>query len=165
VTLHASIRNDIRPPSYEVADTGFRVVAVPQPVALAIDILPDDCPNSFTVNLQNKGRLPMAILGTATFDVSTIDVNTLSIGGTIFPVKAPSIEDVSAPAGEEECACQIGVDGYADLVLHFSRREVIQALGLDTLSPGTVVPVTVGGSLTDGTPFTATDCVTLVGRE
>jgi len=130
-----------------------------------LDILPDDCPNDFTVNLKSKGRLPMAILGSATFDVSTIDVDTISIGGVVYPVKAPSMEDVSAPAGAEECACQVGTDGYPDLVLHFSRREVIQALGLDTMASGTVVPITVEGQLLDGTPFEATDCVTLVGRK
>jgi hypothetical protein len=134
-------------------------------VALALDILPDSCPNDFTVNLQGKGRLPMAILGSETFDVSTIDVDTISIGGVAFPVKAPSIMDVSARAGEGECACQMGVDGYADLVLHFSRRDVIQALGLDAMEPGTVVPVSVEGYLTNGKPFKATDCVTLVERE
>jgi formylglycine-generating enzyme len=130
-----------------------------------LDIGPSDCPNDFTINLKSKGRLPMAILGTEEFDVSQIDANTISIGGIVFPVKTPAIEDVSAPVGGEECACQIGIDGYADLVLHFSRRDVIQALGLDMMVPGTVVPVTVEGNLSDGTPFQATDCVTLVGRE
>jgi len=135
------------------------------PTALALDILPDSCPNDFTVNLESEGRLPMAILGSATFDVSTIDVKTISIGGVAFPLKAPSILDVSTPAGAEDCACQISMDGYADLVLHFSQRDVIQALGLDTMASGAVVPITVEGQLLDGTPFEATDCVTLVGRE
>jgi hypothetical protein len=92
-------------------------------------------------------------------------VDTISIGGVAFPVKAPSIVDVSAPAGGQECACQIGIDGYADLVLHFSQREVIQALGLDDMEPGTVVAVTVEGRLTNGGPFVATDCVTLVAPD
>jgi len=47
--------------------------------SLNLDILPSDCPNPFRVNLLSTGRLPMAILGSATFDVSTIDVNTISI--------------------------------------------------------------------------------------
>jgi hypothetical protein len=147
--------------SYDGGWTTIKLV----PVTLLLDILPDSCPNDLTVNLQSKGRLPMAILGSETFDVSTIAVDTISVGGVAFPVKAPSILDVSAPAGEEECACQIGIDGYADLVLHFSRRDVIQALGLDLMEPGTVVPVTVEGHLADGLPFVATDCVTLVDRE
>jgi hypothetical protein len=82
----------------------------------------------------------------------------------VFPAKTPSVEDVSSPAAEE-CGCHGGPDGIYDLVIHVSRRELIQALGLDTLEPGTVVPVTVEGALSDGTPITAVDCVTLLARE
>ncbi|MDM8005439.1 MAG: LamG domain-containing protein [Phycisphaerae bacterium] len=134
-------------------------------LTLSLDIIPQDCPNLLTVNLLSKGRLPVAILGSATFDVSTVDVNSISIGGVVYPVKAPSILDVSAPAGPEQCACQIGTDGYSDLVLHFSRRDLIQALGLDTIASGAAVPIAVEGQLLDGMPFEATDCVPLVGRE
>jgi predicted outer membrane repeat protein len=136
-----------------------------QCIPLNLDILPNDCPNLFTVNTQNKGRLPMAILGTNTFDVTEIDVDTISIADVAFPVKDPSITDESTPVEDgDECACQIGVDGINDLVIHFSRRDIIQALDLDQMEPGTVVPITVEGELLDGTLFEATDCVTLVPR-
>jgi hypothetical protein len=137
-----------------------------QMIPLSLDILPSDCPNLFTVNKKGKGRLPMAILGTDDLDVSDIDPGSISIAGVVFPQKTPSIKDVSAPVDGDECTCQeVGPDGYADLVIHFSRREVITALGLGAMAPGTEVPITVTGELIDGTPFEATDCVTLVGRK
>jgi len=107
----------------------------------------------------------MAILGTESFDVNEIDINSISINGSVLPVRIPKIEDVSTRVEGEECECYIpGVDGHNDVVIHFSRREIILALELDTLEAGTVVPITVYGSLLDGTPFEATDCVTLVPR-
>jgi len=137
-----------------------------QGIPVDLDILPGGCPNPLTINTRNKGKLPMAILGTETFDVSEINVGSISIAGTVLAQKDPSIEDVSAPVENgDECACQVGTDGINDLVVHFSRREVIITLGLDTMEAGTVVSITVEGTLLDGTPFEATDCVTLVPRE
>jgi len=149
----------------------LRQNAMPKHPTISLDILPSDCPNLFTVNKKGKGRLPMAILGTEHFDVYEINLDSISIvsrGGTVFPVRTPQIEDVSTLNSNEQCECQIDVaDGYGDLIIHFSRREVILALGLDQIEPTTVIPIpiVVEGSLLDGTPFKAMDCVTLVERE
>ncbi|UCD30563.1 MAG: right-handed parallel beta-helix repeat-containing protein, partial [Planctomycetota bacterium] len=137
-----------------------------QVISVDLDILPDDCPNQLTVNTKNKGRLPMAIIGTETFEVSQIDLESISINGTVFPVRVPKIEDVSTPVEGQKCECHIaGADGRDDVVIHFYRREIILALGLDAMEPGTVVPITVYGLLQDGTLFRATDCITLMHRE
>ncbi|UCD27318.1 MAG: hypothetical protein JSV03_09300 [Planctomycetota bacterium] len=114
-------------------------------ITLALDILPDDDPNLFTVNTQNKGRLPIAILGSEDYDINLIDVNSISIAGVVLPVKTPKIG--------------------GNVVIHVSRRELILALGLDLLEPGTVVPVTVLGLFSDGRVFEATDYIVLVERE
>jgi hypothetical protein len=124
------------------------VVGTP-PIELPLDILPgdDDPPeNPLTVNLQSKGRLPMAILGSEDAVGADIDPDSISIAGVVLPVKTPKVE------GD-------------DLVIHVSRRDLILALGLDAMDPGTVVEVTVDGQLLDGTPFTATDSIVLVARE
>ena len=102
----------------------------------------------------------MAILGSADFDVTTINVDSISIDGVAYPVKMPSLGDVSGP-GAELCACGSGPDGYPDLILHFSQRDLIDALALDTLAPGTVVEVTVTGALPEGRKVEATDCVVI----
>ena len=98
--------------------------------------------------------------------MSEIDVSTISITGVVFPAKVPGIEDVATPLLDgEECEChELAGDDISDLVIHFSRREIILALGLDAMEPGAVVPITVKGKLLDGTPFEATDCIKLVGR-
>ncbi|MHC4479119.1 MAG: hypothetical protein ACYTEL_26130 [Planctomycetota bacterium] len=137
-----------------------------QIVPAALDIKPGSCPNPLNTNTQGKGRLPMAILGTENFDVNDIHPASIKIAEVVLPKKPPSIEDVSTPVEEDECTCQeVDPDGFADLVIHFSRQEIILALGLDEMAPGTEVPITVTGELLDGTPFEATDCVILVGRE
>src|SRR4030042_5245628 len=41
-----------------------------QDVAVAVDIKPGSCPNP--MNVKSRGVLPVAILGTAEFDVTTI---------------------------------------------------------------------------------------------
>ncbi|MHC4673676.1 MAG: hypothetical protein ACYTBZ_14430 [Planctomycetota bacterium] len=138
----------------------------PPPPKVHLDIKPGSCPNPVNTNTQGKGRIPMAILGTETFDVSEIDPASISIGGVVFPVRTPVIEDVGTPLLDgEECEChELEGDGIDDLLIHFSRREVLLALGLNNMPPGTVVPITVSGELLDGTLIEATDCVTLVPR-
>ena len=99
----------------------------------------------------------MAILGSADLDVTQIDVDSISINGVAYPVKTPSVQDVS---GQASCDCGSGPDGYQDLVLQFSQHDVIDALGLDTLPEGTLVYVTVTGNL-GCQKVEATDCMTL----
>jgi hypothetical protein len=74
--------------------------------------------------------------------------------------------DVGTPRPvSQQCECRgHKKDGINDLLIHFPRKEIILALGLNTMERKTVVPITVTGKLLDGTPFEATDCVKLVGR-
>ncbi|UCD29721.1 MAG: hypothetical protein JSV03_04350 [Planctomycetota bacterium] len=139
------------------------IAHIPGSVILPLDIKPGGCPNPLNRNVENKARLPMAILGTELLDVSEIEVDSISIAGTVFPVKSPSIEDVGTPFDGEECEChELEGDDIDDLVLHFSKREVMLALGLNEMEPGAIVPITVEGSLQNGISLTATDCVKLV---
>ncbi|MHC4445653.1 MAG: HYR domain-containing protein [Planctomycetota bacterium] len=141
-------------------------VTITVSLPLNLDIKPGGCPNPLNTNINNKGKLPVAILGTEDFDVNQIDLNTISIAGAVLPAIMPKIEDVGTALNGQECEChELEGDGYADLVIHFSRRELILALGLDLMEPGAIVPITVEGMLADGTPFAATDCVILVGRK
>ena len=114
-----------------------------------LDILPDDDPNYFTPKKRaNKSRIPMAILGSAELDVTTIEYATVNIAGTVFPVKdRPSIEDENG-------------DGYDDLKLHFARYDLQTALGLDLLEPGDMVDVTVNAKLGDN-DLVATDTLVI----
>jgi hypothetical protein len=127
-----------------------------------IDIKPGSCPNP--LNPRSKGVLPAAILGTMDFDVHDIDPMTLVLEDAIEPIWT-AYEDVTTPvaadAGECECT-EEGPDGYMDLTMKFRTVDVVDALG--SLEPGAVIPLTISGSLLDGTPFFGVDCMVVVGR-
>jgi len=121
------------------------------PLEVTIDILPSDDPNLFTVNTQGKGRLPIAILGSESYDVNDIDLDSLNIAG-VLPVKAK--------VGDDENG-----DGINDLMMHYSRRDLIVELGLELLDcNGAVVTVTVDGALLSGRVMYGSDDITLQCR-
>jgi hypothetical protein len=139
------------------------------------DIKPGSCPNPFNIKwLENidegkgneyaiskkGGVLPAAIVGSESFDVTEIDVSTLLLEG-VEPLRS-SLEDVTRPAtGGGECACTTeGPDGFDDLTLKFNRQEIAAAIGPGQV--GDVVVLTIAGTLLDGTPFEASDCVVIV---
>ncbi len=111
-----------------------------------IDIKPGSDPNCF--NIDGHGNIPVAILGSACFDVSDIDDTTLSFAGLTVRVRGKrgpmcSIEDSNG-------------DSFPDLVCHFEDDS-------NTWSGGTST-ATVTGELLDGTHFEGTDSICIVGK-
>ena len=148
-------------------------IAAPAPGNSAyLDIKPGSCPNAF--NRTSRGVLPVALLGTDTFDVSDVDVDSLllaradGVGGSVAPHEGPPgphtvIEDVATVFDGEPCECdEDGGDGYPDLSMKFKSRDVADALDLDDFERGDSVELLVSGSLLDGTPFEAGDCIRIV---
>ena len=147
----------------------------PVDVAGALDIYPTTCPNLFnTVWLENLnngngnpkpkkgGVMPAAVIGSDVLDVTFIDVATLRLQG-VEPLRS-SLEDVASPDDGSECGCTTaGPDGTMDLTLKFSRQEIAGVLS--STGDGDVVSLTLTGELLDGTPFEATDCVTVLSKE
>jgi hypothetical protein len=77
---------------------------------VSIDIHPGSFPNS--INIKSKGKIPVAILGTETFDAKTVDPTTVRFGKTgteAAPVHS-ALEDVNA-------------DGNMDMILHFKTQD------------------------------------------
>jgi len=74
-----------------------------------IDIKPNSDPNS--INLNQKGLIPVAILGSDTYDVTDVDFSTLNFEGAIPKHQAGHIEDVNG-------------DNYPDLVAHFPTQDI-----------------------------------------
>ena len=106
-------------------------IALAQPISVEIDIKPGSDPNS--INLKSKGVVPVAVLGSDTFDASEIDPATVLFASTA-PVRS-AMEDVD-------------LDGYEDLVLHFKTQE----LDLDESdTEATLTGQTYGGVLFEGT--------------
>jgi hypothetical protein len=131
---------------------------------IELDIKPQVCPNQ--LNTKNKGDLPVAILGTNDFDVSTIDIDTISFNG-VSPVKSKSkFEDVTAPAALELPDCEIlPPDTYEDLVLKFNTQEVVATLG--EVQDGDIIELTLTGNLLEsagGTAIEGKDCVLIKNK-
>jgi dipeptidyl aminopeptidase/acylaminoacyl peptidase len=125
------------------------------------DIKPGSCPN--LVNLKSKGVLPVAVLGTEEFNITTINLLSIRLQGVA--ALRGSIEDVGTPYADpmDECDCSTGAeDGFADLTLKFDAQELLGALG--SVSDGEIVVLTLTGELSDGTPIEGKDCITILSK-
>ena len=121
------------------------------PVSVNIDIKPGSDPNS--INLGEKGLLPVAILGNANFDVATIHPDSVELGGTDLATrgseKAPklafSFEDANS-------------DGFVDMMIFFDVQQLVDNGALTE----TTDALTLTGLLIDGIPIAGTDSVRVV---
>ncbi len=139
-----------------------------------LDIKPGSCPNSF--NRRSNGVLPVSLVGTADFDVSTVNIASLRIsrvdcvGGSAAPNEGPKgphtvTEDVATPFEGEPCDChEEEGDGWLDLSMKFNSPEVTEALQLAEFEHKDTVEVAVTGTMADGCEFIAYDCLRIVGN-
>jgi hypothetical protein len=159
---------------YKICDTAepplcdTALVTIDVAVPVAVDIKPGSCPNPF--NLKSRGVLPVAILGTADFDVNTIDrasIKLLINSQEVRPTRS-SIEDVATPFTEEIASCEsctdLGSDGYSDLTLKFSTQAIVQAIGVDNVNDGDCFILTLTGTLNDGTPIAGEDVLRILKK-
>ncbi|MEW5796694.1 MAG: FG-GAP-like repeat-containing protein [Candidatus Zixiibacteriota bacterium] len=154
-------------------------------ITVALDIKPGSCPNPLNVTdspvavdasddkfgfnsggdgatAATRSVLPVAILGAADFDVTTIDHTTVRLAG-VTPTRG-AFADVASPADRswDECECTTsGADGYVDLTLKFDKATIVAALG--PVEDGIIIPLALTGNLLDGTPIEGYDCVVIVG--
>jgi 6-phosphogluconolactonase (cycloisomerase 2 family) len=124
----------------------FNSAAAFPPKSCGIDVSVDIRPSSDTnpINPSLEGDLPVAILGSDSFDVVDVDVNTLAFGpdGASFDHShGPHFEDVNG-------------DGFTDLLVHFQIVETGIAFGNRKAC--------VSGETLDGTPFSGCDAVRTV---
>ena len=141
-------------------------------LVLHLDIKPGSCPNSF--NRTSHGVLPVALVGTGSFDPMDVDLSTVElsradgVGGSVAPNEGPLgphsvFEEVATPFDGELCDChELEGDGVTDLSMKFRTDDVVAALLLNDLPAGDLVELVVDGTLLDGTPFSASDCIRLV---
>ena len=108
-----------------------------------IDIKPGSDPNS--INNNGKGVIPVAILGSADFDVSQIDPTTVKLG--VCEIKKVGKQGKLLAHIED-----VDVDGYDDLVVQ------IEKCTFDVSDE----EATLTGELYSGAPFVGTDSIRLV---
>jgi hypothetical protein len=145
--------------------------AVPElEIPVPVDIKPGSCPNPF--NLNEKGVLPVAIAGTADFDVTQVDPATVRLiysDQEVAPLRW-TYEDVATPyepyLGKplDAYAChKLGADGFQDLTLKFDSMTV--AAMLTGVADGQVLILTLTGALKEefgGTPIHGEDVVKII---
>ena len=102
-----------------------------------LDIKPGSFPNS--IKLTNNGVIPVALLGSASFDVTDVDWTTVAFAG-----------DTTEAHGKVHYS-DVNGDGFLDAVLHFETQETNIAAG-DTQACLT-------GKLTNNVAFVACDSV------
>jgi hypothetical protein len=127
----------------------------PAYVEVAVDIKPESCPNP--LNLNDKGVLSVAIVGTEGLDVTQVDPASVTLAG-VSPLRW-SVEDAAVPyepyLGKQDAYDCIeaypdeygAFDGIPDLTLKFKTQEVVAALG--DVSDGDVLVLQLDGYLLD----------------
>jgi hypothetical protein len=139
---------------YDVAVEATIEAASPA-INVAFDIKPQSCPNPLNVN--KKGLLSAAIVGSSDFDVRQVNPATVLLAG-VSPIHY-SYEDVTEPfypltekVYEFDCT-DAGPDGQTDLTLKFRAQEIYDALqnlyGQD-LRKGDAVTIQMTAVLSDG---------------
>jgi hypothetical protein len=117
----------------------------PEPIVPLIDIKPGSDPSSFGAN--SKGKIPVAVLGSADFDVNDLDDSTVLFGDKpntgAEPFKKAGIEDVNG-------------DGFNDKVYHFPFQQT-------NLDPGDKIGY-LSGKI-NGQDFVSSSDVNIVGKK
>jgi hypothetical protein len=139
-------------------------------VRAGLDIRPGSCENLIRLRPDRHhgggpgvGQLPVALIGSAELVAKDVDEATITLAG-VAPHHRGRLHDITGTAPDDEaCTCStLGPDGLDDLILRFSTGEILEALG--HVGPGETHHLTLSGRLRDGTPFEATDCISVVGH-
>jgi len=117
-------------------------------IEVEIDIKPGSFPNS--INPRSMGVVPVAILGSDSFNVFDVDVTTLAFGpGGASPVH---LDNGAVPDDHYE---DVNDDGFTDLVTHYVQKEAEPSAPEACLT----------GETFDGTLIEGCDSVRLPGNK
>lgn len=120
---------------------------------VGIDIKPGSDPNAIN-SKKEDGVIPLALLGSATFDVTNVDVTTLEFDAeSAFPGASP-FHDLTDPAVLADHTQDVNGDGWMDLVSHYRTGDT-------DIAPGDTVACLTGEFLGGGT-FEGCDAIKVV---
>jgi hypothetical protein len=132
--------------AYVVGGVALRIIdfgpEYTESIQIEIDIKPGSDPNSINPSLE--GDLPVAILGSDSFDVADVNVTTLAFGpsgASIDHSQGPHFEDLNG-------------DGFVDLMAHFRIEKTGIAFGNRMAC--------LSAEMLDGTPINGCDDVRTV---
>ncbi len=108
-------------------------------IPVSIDIKPGSFPNA--INRESNGKTPVALLGSGTFDVATVNRATVKFADTPVLDIGGALEDINK-------------DGYPDIVFHFDTQSL-------NLPVGTTSACLIG-TASSGTKFKGCDSVKLL---
>jgi hypothetical protein len=95
------------------------------------------------INPRSSGVVPVAILGSGSFDIFDIDVATLQFGQGGATTK----HDLTDPWAYKEHLQDLNLDGFMDLVVHFPTQDTGIACGHES---ATLTGETLDGQLIEG---------------
>ena len=134
----------------EVVDMGVDEY-VRRTITVVIDIKPDSLINH--VNPRSRGVIPVALLGSESMDVTTLDPASLRFG----PLGAGTAHDLGKTGTLHGHLQDVNYDGFADLVTHYRT----QATGLDCSDQTSLMTLT--GQTFVGQEVEGSDWVETVG--
>jgi hypothetical protein len=143
-----------------------------EPLPVAIDIKPCGCPNPLNVN--SKGVLPVAIVGTEDLNVTHIDTATVQLM-LVDPLRwayedaCTAYYPLVSKASQYDCT-EEGPDGFTDMTLKFDTQLIAQALDLigGPLTNGEEILVILTGNLLPeygGTPIQGEDVIRIIKKK
>jgi hypothetical protein len=132
----------------EITGTIVPITPPTPTVGVQIDIKPGS--DSNPINPSGRGNLPVAILGSDTFDAMDVDATTLALG----PDAAAPSHDLTKPGVFEDHLRDVNDDGFTDLVTHYQTQQTgILREDLEAC---------ITGDLLDGTPFEGCDAIRVI---
>ena len=114
-------------------------------ITVTIDIKPGSDPNS--INLGSNGNVPVAILGSPTFDVTTVNPYSICLAGADVNLKGKA----QTPQASYE---DVNGDGFMDLIVQVTTQSL-------ELSDGDTEAI-LTGMTDDGIPISGKDLVRIV---
>lgn len=146
MTVATLLENDINPDNDTMTKTITTVIEA------SIDFDPDK------LNLKGKGKWVTCYIELPS-DHSVEDINTSTVA--ITRIDGDDLDPLLYREGPTGIG-DYDDDGTSDLMVKFSRQELISVLKDMGVDDGDEVELTVGGELTDGKPFEGSDTIEVI---